>query len=426
MDADHVRLGQQVLQRSRCRCRGRRVGFRVGVPVGGDDAHPERDGPDAPRPGRSGPARRPPSSCPATAARPCGPSPPPRIERSLPRTLRVSASSRAKTCSATLSWFGARGDRDGDPPRRRRRRGRPLRIRRPARAMARSRAATSIIRAVTGSPPASRASASGMAATRSASLNRAVPGGSIGVNPASSEDLAISSGPVAERRRHDQDVRHRRAFSPERRNHGGTRVVTNSSAIEIRRILGSTGPRPCPRGPHRRGRRFRSGFNARHDGRQRVGPSEVRERLRVEDARQPLAERELAPRRLSSRNASKSRIGSQSRIPWRIRLERRCGRPDDPVVDEGGEVEPAPGDQAIRGGEPRVALDQLELTVALVPLELDVGQPPQAHLRKSFRARSHLGVPVGDVVAAVAHAGGEAPDDPLGEMEEGLVPRSSR
>jgi len=125
---------------------------------------------------------------------------------------------------------------------------------------------------------------------------------------------------------------------------------------------------------------------------------------------------------LSSRNASKSRRGPRAASPGRMpRATVADGH--EAVVDEGGEVEPTPGDQAVRGGEPRIALDELQLAVPLIALELGVGQPEQPHPPEEPQSQvPHLGVPVGDMVACIAHAGGGAPDDALGEMEEGCLP----
>ena len=62
--------------------------------------------------------------------------------------------------------------------------------------------------------------------------------------------------------------------------------------------------------------------------------------------------------------------------------ERRQMAIGEAVVDERGEVEAAVGEQAVGRRETGVALDQLQLAVALVELELGIGQPPQANLAK--------------------------------------------
>ena len=66
------------------------------------------------------------------------------------------------------------------------------------------------------------------------------------------------------------------------------------------------------------------------------------------------------------------------------------------------------------------ALHSMSLSspVARVPLELDVGDAPEAGLAEEPEAQvAHLGVPVGDVVAAETLALGIAADDALGEVE---------
>jgi len=99
--------------------------------------------------------------------------------------LRVSASNRAKTCSATLSEFAPGVTETGNPPGRRG--GEIHRVVAGAGAGdGRNRGAPAIISAVIGAPQASRASEFGRVESRSSSLNLPVPGGSIGVNPAAS------------------------------------------------------------------------------------------------------------------------------------------------------------------------------------------------------------------------------------------------
>ena len=141
----------------------------------------------------------------------------------------------------------------------------------------------------------------------------------------------------------------------------------------------------------------------------------------MQDAGEPAPEREVPPRfQLAERPEVADGVPEPQ--PDLVALQRRLRPAHDPVVDEGGEVEPARRDQAVRGGEPRVALDELEPAVALVALELDVGQPSQPHLTEQGAGRlDEVGVPVGDVVAGRPHPERIAADDPLGEMEQVLT-----
>src|SRR5262249_61208094 len=107
-----------------------------------------------------------------------------------------------------------------------------------------------------------------------------------------------------------------------------------------------------------------------------VAPVEVREGLAVQDAGDPLPERESSlPPELEER------LEVSDRVPephlQGVRLQQRLGTAHQAGVDEGGEVEPAPGHQAVRGAEPCIALDELQLAVAVIALELGVGEAAQ-------------------------------------------------
>ncbi len=68
------------------------------------------------------------------------------------------------------------------------------------------------------------------------------------------------------------------------------------------------------------------------------------------------------------------------------RRQRSAGQA---IVNEEREINPAPRDQRVRGGEAGVAFDQLELAVALVQFELDVRQTSQADVTEEPRPQFH-------------------------------------
>src|SRR5262249_14201154 len=121
-----------------------------------------------------------------------------------------------------------------------------------------------------------------------------------------------------------------------------------------------------------------------NEGRQRVGPLEVGERLRVRDAPQPARQIELpAPAQLEERLEIADRVPEPH--PSLVCAGRRQRESDETIVDERRNVEPATRHERVRGSEPCIALDKLQLAIAVVALELDVGDTAQAGVRAKLQ-----------------------------------------